>query len=62
MLLTLTTYNAKFVNMKVVVVTKYMLLPPGTDVIANVVKPSRACRRVMMMCAVETKICKMHET
>jgi hypothetical protein len=48
--------------MKVVVVMKYMLLPPGTDVMAGVVKPSRAWRKVMMLCAVETEICKMHET
>jgi hypothetical protein len=54
-------YNATPVTMKAVVSMKYMLLPPGTDVIADVVKPSRVWRREMMLCAVETRMCKIHE-
>jgi len=54
-------YNATFVTMKAVASMKYRLLPPGIDVIAGVVKPSRVWRRVMMLCAVETRMCKIHE-
>lgn len=55
-------YNAKFVNINVVGATKYLLLPLGTDVMDEVVNPCKDRRREMTLCAVETKMWKIHDT
>jgi hypothetical protein len=61
MVRTLETYNAKFVSINAVGATKYALLPPGTDVMEEAVNPCKDKRREMTVCAVETKMWKIHD-
>lgn len=61
MVRTLQRNNPKFVSINVVGETKYMLLPLGTATMEGVVSPCKDRRREMMLCAVETKMWKMHD-
>jgi hypothetical protein len=61
MIFTLRRYNIPIALIKATFLSKYILLPWGTDIIVGSVKACRERKREMILCAVAIEKWKMHE-